>query len=284
MRGVFTALIVAGALFPASALGGGIPGAHYTGTTDQNYPIGFDVSADGNSITNVVTTVNGSCGLSYSTNSQFLFPITGDTISGDDPDQVPYLKMRGTFTTPQRASGTLDAFNGTGGSPLFCNALGREWTARTSASPDGGDPDGGDPVGGDPGEGDPGGGDPGGGDPGGALGAPSVTILFPNGVKLKPSLSNGVVVTVQVDQASTLVGKLTLSAKNARKYGLGKRARVISTDRAPRAGTDTLLEFTFAKKVARKLKKAKKLSLRLDVTARRSDGVVGRASRTLKFS
>lgn len=274
-------LAIAAALaLPAGASAAPIPGAHYTGTTDQNYPIGFDVAADGQSLTNVVTTVNGSCGLQYSTNSPFAFPIAGDVISGDDPDNVPYLRMRGSFTSPQQASGTLSAFNGTGGSPLFCNALERAWTASTTASGGGGGGGGGEgPV--DPGPGpiDPGPVDPGPADPG-ARSAPAITISFPSGVKLQPSLKNGFVVPVTVDQAATLSGKLILGRKDAKRYGLGKKAVTVSKATTA-GGSDSAFEFRFKKAVAKRLRKAKKLKFTLEVTATAADGTKSTASQTL---
>jgi hypothetical protein len=260
------------AALASGALAAPIPGAHYTGTTDQNYPIAFDVAADGASLTNVVTTVNGSCGAQYSTNSTFPFPIAGDAISGNDT-VAPYLRMRGSFSSPQEASGNLSAFNAGSGPPLYCNALERKWTASTTASA---------PGGGEPGGGEPGGGTPGGGDPG-TTGAPRVTIAFPKGAKLQPSLVNGFVVAAGVDQTSTLSGKLILSAKDAKKYGLGKKARVIATDKVANAGPETLLEFKVSKSIAKKFKGVKKLSLLLEVTVKRADGVKGGGSKTLKF-
>lgn len=276
------ASLVACAALSSSAVAAPIPGAHYTGTTDQNYPIEFDVAADGQSLTNVVTTVNGVCIggpgglLPYSTNSPFAFPIAGDTISGDDPDTSPYLKMRGSFTSPQQASGTLSAYNGgfQNGTPYYCNALERQWNASTTAST---------PGGGNPGDGDPGGGNPGGGDQGGTPGAPVITIAFPKGVKLKPSLANGFVVAAGADQAAALSGRVILSAKDAKKYGLGKKARVIATDKVANGGPDTLLEFKVSKSVAKKLKAAKKLTLLLEVTAKRADGVKSVDTKPLKF-
>jgi hypothetical protein len=259
---------------------------HYTGTTDQNYPIEFDVADDGQSLTNVVTSYNVFCTVpgpttaqQRSVNSTFAFPIAGDAISGDDI-VVPYLKMAGNFTSPGEASGTFSAFGGgfSGGTPYYCNALERKWSASTTAS---GPVDPG-PV--DPGPVNPGPVDPGPVDPGGPAGKPVVTIAFPKGVKLQPSLANGFVVGAGVDQLSTLSGKVILSAKDAKKYGLGKKARTIATAKATNAGPDTLLEFKVSKSIAKKLKSAKKLSLLLDVTAKRADGVTGKASKTLKFS
>jgi hypothetical protein len=276
MRWALTSLLAAAALLPAAASAVPIPGAHYVGTTNQNYPISFDVSPDGTSLTNVVTTVNGTCGQSYSSNSTFLFPITGDTISGDDTEAFPYLKMRGSFTSPASASGTLDAFHPGSGPPVYCNALAVEWRARTTAG--GGDLGGGIPEGEDPDEGLPGE-----GDPGSLLGPPAITITVPSGPKLRPSLKNGFVIAVGVDQTSTVAGKLILKARDAKRYGLGKKARVIASDRVENAGAETLLEFTFSKKVAKKLKKAKKLKLLLEVTATRADGVKGSGSETLSF-
>ncbi|MDQ3934188.1 MAG: hypothetical protein M3340_06105 [Actinomycetota bacterium] len=253
-------LALAAALaLPAAASAAPIPGAHYSGTTDQNYPINFDVSADGTYLTNVVTTVNGSCGLQYSTNSTFAFPIAGDEISGDDPDAVPYLRMRGTFTSPEQASGTLSAFNGTGGSPLFCNALERRWRASTDASAPG------------PGPVDPGPGPP---------STPSITISAPSGVLLQPSLKSGFIVPVTVDQAATLSAKLILGKKDAKKYGLGKKAVTVSKASAA-GGADSALEFKFKKAVAKKLKKAKKLKFVLEVTATAADGTKSTATETL---
>lgn len=250
-----------------------VPGAHYTGTTNQNYPIAFDVAADGTTLSNVVTTVNGFCIggrsglLPYSTNSTFPFPIAGDTISGDDPDKFPYLKMRGSFRSPQQANGKLSTSNGGLQNGIFytCNALDVEWNASTASGPV-----------------NPGPVDPGPVDPGPAV-KPVVTIAFPKGVKLQPSLKNGFIVAAGVDQASTVSGRVILSAKDAKKYGLGDKARAIATDKLANAGADALLEFKVSKSVAKKLKSAKKLSLLLEVTAKRADGVTGVGSKTLKF-
>jgi hypothetical protein len=279
----------------AAPAGAQIPGAHYTGTTADNYPISFDVSGDGTSLTNVVTTYNYFCTSpgpatiqQRSVNSTFAFPINGGTISGRDNDGSPVFDMAGTFTG-QQAAGTFSGYGGgfTYGTPYFCNALERKWNASTTAAlPGGGNPGGGNPggtPGGDPG-GDPGGGDPVGGNPGGAAaGKPAVTVSFPSGVLLKPSLSNGFVVGITLDQPAGLSGKVVLSAKDAKKYGLGKKAITVSKASTPLGGTDSSLEFRFSKAIAKKLKKAKKLKLVLVVTATNATGDAGIATQTLSF-
>lgn len=280
-----------GAALAAPGAAAQIPGAHYTGTTADNYPISFDVSPDGQSLTNVVTTYNYFCTSpgpgtvqQRSVNSKFAFPINGGTISGRDNDGSPVFDMAGSFSG-QQASGTFSGFGGgsSGGIFYFCNALERQWSASTASSAPGGNPGGGDPGGSNPGGGDPGGGDPGtGGNPGGGAGAPTVSIAFPKGVLLKPSLANGVVVSVASDAGSTLSGKLVLSAKDAKKYGLGKKALTISKATAA-GGPDGGLEFKFSKKVAKKLKKAKKLKLALEVIATSASGLEGKGKQTLSF-
>jgi hypothetical protein len=286
-RALASALVVTGLALPGGALAAPIPGAHYTGTTDQNFPISFDVAPDGASLTNVVTTVNGFCIggpgglLQYSTNSPFAFPIAGDTISGDDPDTFPYLKMRGSFTSPQEASGTLSAYNGgfQNGTPYYCNALDRAWSASTSSTGGGGGDNGGGGGGGDNGGGG-GGGDNGGGSGAGG-GPPTITLNLPSGIKLKQSLANGLILAIDVDQASTLTVKLILSAKNAKKYGLGKKAVTVSKASAKNAGPGTALEFTFKKAIRKALKKAKKVKFIVEVTAVGADGSKGTGSGTL---
>lgn len=286
---------IAALAIPAAAGAAPIPGAHYEGTTDQNYPIAFDVAPDGSSITNVVTSYNVFCtggqGLQiFSTNSPYAFPIAGDTISGEDADHFPRLTMHGTFSSPQDGGGTFDGSSGgfSGGMAYFCNVSDVLWVAHTNAVVPGGGGSGADPDEDPPGgTGGGGGSDPGDGVPGGsggpAAGAPAITISFPKGVLLKPSLKNGFVVGVAVDQPAALAGKVTLAAKDAKRYGLGKRARVIARDTWPTGGADSALEFKPSKAVARKLRKAKKLKLLLVVKATRADGVSSTAKKTLAF-
>ena len=59
-RRLACALMGALALALPNAAVGATPG-HYQGTNEHNYPIEFDVAADGASLTNVVTTANASC-------------------------------------------------------------------------------------------------------------------------------------------------------------------------------------------------------------------------------
>jgi hypothetical protein len=284
MRGALTTLIAAALLVPAAAAAAPIPGAHYTGTTDQGFGFSFDVAADGTTITNVAGSATAPCTggpggtTNYAFRSSYAFPVANNVISGEDP-AYPYLVMRGQFSSafPQQAAGTFDATYGApngDGSFYYCNALGQRWEASTSAEPPGGFEEPGDPDGG---------GLPAGGNPG-PVGPPVVSIALPKPLKLKPSLAKGFAVTVGVDQASTLVGKLTLAAKDAKRYRLGKKARAIASASATSAGPATPLQFKVARKIAEKLKTAKKLKLRLDVTATRADGASGRASRTLAFS
>jgi hypothetical protein len=273
------AVVVACLALPAGA-SAQVPGAHYTGTTQQNYPINFDVSADGTTLTNVVTTANASCNggpagpgalRQLSTDSKYAFPIAGGAFDGYDENDPPYLKFRGSFAG-SNASGTLDAFSGGSYSGGFyqCNALQVPWRASTAGGGGGGDDGGG------------GGGDDGGG--GTATGKPAVTIAFPKGVLWKPSLSNGVVISVGVDQLSSLSGNLVLSKKLAKKYGLGDKAKVIAKAKLKSAGADSALEFKFSKAIRSKLKNAKSLKLTLEVTAKNAAGVTGKGSQVLKFS
>jgi hypothetical protein len=255
----------------AGALALALPGAalaaspgHYTGTTEQNYPISFDVAADGASLTNVLTTANGFCvnggGVPpISANSTYAFPISGDAFDGYDSENRPYLKFRGSFVG-SRASGTLDVFGfNSGGS---CNALQVPWTARLAGG-------GGEDTGG------------GGDDTGGGGAQPAVTITVPSGVKLKPSLANGLFVGFASDQAVTLSARLILGAKDAKKYGLGKKAVTVSKSTAAGGVPDSAFGFKFKKAVAKKLKKAKSLKLLLEVSAP-GGGVI--ATQTLKLS
>jgi hypothetical protein len=92
-------------------------------------------------------------------------------------------------------------------------------------------------------------------------------------VLLKPSLSNGFVVGVAVDQPAALAGQVILSATSARRYGLGRKALVIASDDVADGGSDSSLEFKPSRRVARKLRRAKALVLTLTVTATRADGV-----------
>jgi hypothetical protein len=116
-----------------------------------------------------------------------------------------------------------------------------------------------------------------------AIRAAGVTIAFPDGVLLKPSLKNGFVVGVGVDQAATLTGKLILGKKLAKKYGLGSKAVVIAKDSVKNAGPDSLMEFKLSKAIRKKLKSAKSLKLILEVVATRPDGTKVKESETLKL-
>lgn len=279
-------------LTPAVAQAAPIPGATYDGTTDNGSPFSFRVTPDGQSVTDVLGSVSVFCSQGegfqiVALASTYLFPAPGNTIGGEDEDGFPRLTLNGTFSGSD-ASGTLNTNHAytSGGALVVCGTE-RTWTARTaSAAPGGGSGGSGGGAGGATGG-------TGGTGGGGAAtptpttpsaGAAAIKLSFPRGVKLLPSLSNGFVVGAGVSQAASLTGTATLSAADAKRYGLGKKAKVIARAKVQNADADSGLEFVPSRSVAKKLRKAKKLTLTIDAVATTPAGATSRATKkvTLK--
>ena len=103
-------------------------------------------------------------------------------------------------------------------------------------------------------------------------GAVGISVRFPRGVKLLPSLSNGFVVGVVLDRTASLTGTVKVSATDARRYGLGRRAVVVGRASEPARTGQSGLEFKVAGKYRRKLRRARRLRLALTVVAREASG------------
>jgi hypothetical protein len=242
-----------------------IPGATYTGTTDTGSAFQFTVAPDGATIIDLLSSATLTCvgsqgGIEVAAlATKTPIPVAGGTISGNEDTTVPRLEISGTFTSVNEAAGTVIArmakFDYSGGGLTTCMRELR-WTARTSAS--GGSPSA--PSG-------PTGGDDAAGTAAGA--SPVATVSFPKGVKLRPSLGNGWIVGGTVAGPTTLTGTVTLAAKDAKRYGLGRRAKVIAraTETLDAAG-EFGLEFKPGTRVARKHKRARKLTFALHIVSR----------------
>jgi hypothetical protein len=105
-----------------------------------------------------------------------------------------------------------------------------------------------------------------------AAGGVGITVRFPRGVKLRPSLSNGFVVGIVLDRPAALTGTVTVPAKDARRLRLGRRAVIVGRASEPARSGQSGLEFKIARKYRRKLGRARRLSLVLDVVAREASG------------
>ena len=117
-----------------------------------------------------------------------------------------------------------------------------------------------------------------------AAGPVGITVRFPRGVKLLPSLSNGFVVGVVLDRTAALTGTVRVSAKDARRYGLGRRAVVVGRASEPARSGQSGLEFKIATKYRRKLRRARRLALVLDVVAREASGATSRKRTRISLS
>ena len=113
---------------------------------------------------------------------------------------------------------------------------------------------------------------------------PAIGVRFPKRVKLLPSLSNGFVVTIALDRPAALTGTVKLSANDARRYRLGKRSVVVARAKEPLRGTASGLEFKPSKRIARKLRRAKRLRLSLTVVARDAAGAKSRKTSTISLT
>ena len=132
------ALTVAALLVPAAAHATPIPGATYEGTIDNGSPFSFRVTPDGQSVTDVMGSASVFCtqgaGFQVVTlASTYLFPVAGNTVSGEDENGFPRLTLNGTFSGSE-ASGTFSTNHGyTSGGWLVVCSTERTWTARTAA-------------------------------------------------------------------------------------------------------------------------------------------------------
>jgi hypothetical protein len=115
-------------------------------------------------------------------------------------------------------------------------------------------------------------------------GTVGIAVRFPRGVKLLPSLSNGFVVGIVLDRAASLTGTVTVSAKDARRYRLGRRALVVGRASEPTRTGESGLEFKIARKYRRKLRRARRLRLALTVVAREAGGAKTTRRTTIALS
>lgn len=283
LRTVLAALAATLLLAAPAGAADPIPGALYEGTTEDGNPFQFRVAPDGQTLTDLVTSSSVTCvgsqgGVEISAlASKTPFTITEGTVTGEDEAALPRLTLAGTFTSPAEAAGTLRAsfakFDYSGGGLTTCM---REltWTARTAApapartpGPAGppepvGQVDSGPTAGPAPAPA-----------PSSTAAGPAVGIRFPSGVRLRPSLSNGWIVGGTVAAPATLKGKVTLGARDARRYGLGRKAVVVArTTEVVAAAGEFGLEFKPSRRIARKLRRARRLTFALAVEAIGADG------------
>ena len=186
--------------------------------------------------------------------------LTPEGINATNPDWSTDASTI-VFEGNDKSVWTVPAGGGTPGKVLD-DAQDPAWT------PFGGGTGGGAPGGGPGGGG--GGVAPGGGAPGSAE---SLSLVLRKGIKLKPSLRNGLVVAGQVASAARLTGKIQIDKATAKRHKLGRKKKTLdkAVTVARQAGPYSL-EFKFAKKVRRKLKKAESVSFGLKVKATFADG------------
>src|SRR5918999_4002972 len=109
------AAAVAASLLLAAPAGAAdpVPGALYEGTTEDGGTFQFSVGPDGQTVTDVLTSISVTCvgslgGVDIAAlQSKTPFPVAGGTISGVDEAASPRLEMTGSFTSPTEAAGTL---------------------------------------------------------------------------------------------------------------------------------------------------------------------------------
>ena len=116
-----------------------------------------------------------------------------------------------------------------------------------------------------------------------ALGPPVIAITFPKGVKLLPSLKNGFVVSGTTSTAAAISGTVSISAATARKLKLGRRELKLASAKGQFGAGGFSLEFKVARKLRKKLGKAKVLPLLLRGTAVGPTGERARFSKTISL-
>ena len=247
-----------------------IPGAHYEGTTENGSPFSFDAGPDGTTVTNVTTTLPATCLGGYpgveitAVANTFAFPVAGGAISGKDEKSTPNVELKGTFTSPSEANGTITTFSSSF-SALYglttCRGE-RNWTAKTSAAAPKTPATPATPA------------------PEPTTVVPlTIKVAIPSGVKLLPSLRNGFVVGGGANGPAKLVGTIALRAADAKRYGVrGAVARARSTVAADGRWS---LNFKPSRKAAAKLKRARRVAFRLTLVATDAAGKATTTKRTL---
>lgn len=242
---------------PAHAAGP-VPGAHYDGTTDTGTPFGFDVSPDGATITNVLTSAPLTCvgpepGVEIlAIASKTPFAVAGGAISGKDDAADPRLEMTGTFTSATEASGKLQALTtkfkiGEGVTSCIREVT---WTARTTAAA----PKAGDPAPGAPAT-----------QPQPAPQTQTATAALALGTA-RAKLGRSVVVALSGPAPAAGTAQLLLSAKDARRYRV---SRVLG--RAKVAAGVSSIRFRPSARTLKRLRRAKRLA----ATVRLGSATVG---------
>jgi hypothetical protein len=264
------ALVVAA---PASAAEP-IPGALYEGTTDTGLPISFRVAADGQSVEDIVARAVLTCvgaTREATAHSTTPFVVTEGTFSGADVDADPDLNVAATFTSRTEAEGVLDVVDGA----ALCSSQ-VTWTARASEP----EPDPGPlPVNNDEGSGVP---DP---PPTPAPAPPPpgattvVSLPARKSFDLRPSLKSGFAFAGTAPGTMIVKGTARLTRRAARRYGVPRRYDTATA--TPDEAGRFVLEFTPPARVARRLRKAKRLSLAVVVEATSADGSKSVRSRTV---
>jgi len=116
---------------------------HYTGTTNQNEPIAFDVATDGKSFSNLEFKINGSCTpggyislADVPISVSGVFPINPDgSFSGTAAGSSITFTTSGSFTQTGNASGTfrVDIVLPYGGITFHCTSGNTTFTAQAAA-------------------------------------------------------------------------------------------------------------------------------------------------------
>jgi len=234
-----------------------VPGAHYEGTTDTGSPFSFDVSADGTQITNVLSSTALTCvgpegGVEVMALATTVpIAVAGGAFDGGDESTTPRLKLIGSFPTAQEATGKFEAATSKfkiGEGVTSCMREGT-FTARTAS--------GGGTAPATPGPEAQTGVSPG-------PVQTTVKIGGPAKVKLSKALKQGVALPLTLDGPATVSGTATLTAKDAKRYGV-KRTFATATATRDGAGSFTLTLKPSAK-TAKKLRRAKKLVLTVQVS------------------
>jgi hypothetical protein len=254
-----------------------IPGALYEGTSDNGSPFSFKVSPDGASITDIrgsapLTCVGPEGGVEiYALANTTPIPVSGGVISGKDESTTPRLDaVNGTFTSPTEATGTIQAATSKFKIGEGVTSCMREltFTVRTSAAP----PAASAPAGG---------GAPAAGAPA-APGAPAVRLVGASSAKLLSALRKGFAVRGTVDAPATIAGTARLAARDARRLGLGRKAKVVArkTVRTGAAGPFSLTLKPSAAS-ARKLRRARTVKLAVTLVTTAASGARATTTRTV---
>jgi hypothetical protein len=264
---------------PSTALAADpIPGATYTGTTDIGSPFQFTVSPDGASITDIrssapLTCVGPEGGVEiFALANNTPIPVAGGAINGKDESTTPRLdSVTGTFTSPTEVSGKIQAATskfkiGEGVTSCMREVV---FTAKTTAAAPAAPAGGSAPAAG--------------GQPSApAAAGPAVRLTGAASGKLLSALRSGFAVRGTVDAPATIAGTARLAAKDARRLGLGRSAKVVArkTVRAAAAGPFSLKLKPSAAN-ARKLRRARSVKLAVTLVTTAASGAQTTTNRTV---